>query len=342
MVALIGVGLSACGNPSGSDTAGSSSSALPVEQQGAGGYRIFTMSIDKEDRWSNGLAVNDPEFTQVDGSGDWGSACTAAGKKPPCGTAADWAFHAALKGMAQAGKLLGHKMAAEHLFHYLDNKKSAPKTLNAVVMRLWEIENQTIKNFLKVQGNNLVRPLANLVLARRLQANETLKPGSRPSQIDWNAGFYFSRGEFPDQFYAIGGATFTFKMKVTVTKASGDRLTVTAQIERGLEDTYNWDAGKSITLFSDWCWKLGSHDTLQAICRKIEGGTSLEVNDKDIGRLHKLGMAREFKLKGSFSTRTYEWTLTKQDLRNGSAGWEAHLKTILEESQENGPSEGQG
>ncbi|MEU0004211.1 hypothetical protein ABZ079_07895 [Streptomyces sp. NPDC006314] len=94
---------------------------------------------------------------------------------------------------------------------------------------------------------------------------------------------------FPDSdsqsewFHAVGAHQQNVSGVVTVTPTASGKPKVTLDYQVNVWDRYNWDAGKST---------------------KFPGG--LVVEDEDMGRLHKVGFAREFDMRGSSSAYTYE------------------------------------
>jgi RHS repeat-associated protein len=100
-------------------------------------------------------------------------------------------------------------------------------------------------------------------------------------------GLYNTQDESPNWYYAVGGYSAWGKGKVTVT-ACGDGGADTKfvlEFHYKFQDRYNWDKGKSV---------------------KIGGQT---VNDSSMGRLHTVGLAKEFDMFGEV-TETVTWTKT--------------------------------
>ncbi|MFE0196196.1 hypothetical protein ACFWZZ_11680 [[Kitasatospora] papulosa] len=89
-------------------------------------------------------------------------------------------------------------------------------------------------------------------------------------------------------FHAVGSHQQNVSGMVTVSPGDGDKPQVSLDYQVNVWDRYNWDSGKSTT---------------------FPGGVT--IPDDDMGRLHKVGFAQEFDMRGS-STYT-------QDLNSGSA-----------------------
>ncbi|MER5988617.1 hypothetical protein [Streptomyces sp. NPDC001787] len=90
-------------------------------------------------------------------------------------------------------------------------------------------------------------------------------------------------------FHAVGSHQQNVSGLVTVSPGEGGKPKVSLDYQVNVWDRYNWDAGKSTT---------------------FPGG--IVIPDVDMGRLHKVGFAQEFDLRGNSSTFT-------QDLNSGSA-----------------------
>jgi hypothetical protein len=130
-----------------------------------------------------------------------------------------------------------------------------------------------------------------------------------------------------DLYFALG--SFAGIYSATPIDISTENDKVKARFAQGISiyDRYNWDDGKFVTLWSGWCWKMNSDN-----CFQIESLTSLTVSDKSIGRLHKLGIAREFEIYGKGAVSTVWDAVNFRDLTNPQKEkvWEALGKTLTE------------
>ncbi|WP_323372347.1 hypothetical protein [Streptomyces katsurahamanus] len=93
-------------------------------------------------------------------------------------------------------------------------------------------------------------------------------------------GQTFQGGEW---FHAVGSHQQNVSGMVTVSPGDGDRPKVSLDYQVNVWDRYNWDAGKSTT---------------------FPGG--VVIPDEDMGRLHKVGVAQEFDMRGSSSAFTHD------------------------------------
>ena len=96
---------------------------------------------------------------------------------------------------------------------------------------------------------------------------------------------YCSKSISADWFYAIGGFTYWVTAEVTLTPAAGGGIQATMVTRLHIFDRYNWDGGKAVTI----------------------GG--ITVTDEQLGRLHRVGLAREYEVHGTSSPRTTQWTV---------------------------------
>lgn len=130
-----------------------------------------------------------------------------------------------------------------------------------------------------------------------------------------------------DLYFALGSYSGIFSSIPIEVKADGEHIKIRFTQSISIFDNYNWDDGKFVTLFSGWCWKLDSGN-----CDQIEKLTSLSVTDKSIGRLHKLGIAREFEIYGKTKITTVWDSVRFDDLRNPQKEkvWQALDKSVSE------------
>jgi hypothetical protein len=123
-----------------------------------------------------------------------------------------------------------------------------------------------------------------------------------------------------DMYFAMGSYTVIHSVSPIEVRAYGEQLGIRFVQFRSLYDRYNWDDGKFITLLADWCWNLRSSH-----CSNLEELTAVQVSDRSLGRLHKLGLAREFEIFGK-TKQTTVWDKVKfDDLSNPkkAAYWNA-------------------
>lgn len=130
-----------------------------------------------------------------------------------------------------------------------------------------------------------------------------------------------------DLYYALGSFTSIFSSTPIELRAENGTVKVRFAQSISIFDKYNWDSGKFVTLFSGWCWKLNSDN-----CSHIEELTSLSVSDKSIGRLHALGLAKEFNIHGQTSISTVWDSVRFDDLLSPQKEriWTVLEKTVSE------------
>ena len=92
--------------------------------------------------------------------------------------------------------------------------------------------------------------------------------GEKAFASGWE-GFYATKDMSWNWFFAIGG--FSYAVTGVVTKGGGGSLKYVVHVF----DRYNWDAGKSVDI------------------------GPIHFEDKDLGKLHLVGLAREYTVRGS-------------------------------------------
>jgi hypothetical protein len=104
-----------------------------------------------------------------------------------------------------------------------------------------------------------------------------------------------------DWFYALGAfslITRTVPLVQAVFEKSGNAPHSEGVILQyatvfSIYDRYNWDNGKSVYLFHAWCEKLKDIP-----CEHLQDVTRLELSDRLLGRLHTVGIAKEYDIWG--------------------------------------------
>ena len=186
---------------------------------------------------------------------------------------ANIAYWRAVAVAAEAGGLAN---AARHLHHYLDNSGSD----------LW-LDLDLLEATCPVFARNVqdARGLAAEEARAHLDASGSAAP------IRWvgdpveysGADSYFTKGECADWFYAVGGNTHRAQVECVFVPGGADGGgTIEISLTWSFFDRYNWDGGKAVTI------------------------AGVTVNDEVLGRLHAVGLAREFDIKGE---RTEEFSL---------------------------------
>ncbi len=94
--------------------------------------------------------------------------------------------------------------------------------------------------------------------------------GEKSFRSSWE-GFYATKDQSWDWYFAIGG--FSYSVTGVVTKASGGGGSLKYRVH--IFDRYNWDAGKSVDI------------------------GPFHFEDRELGRLHLKGLAKEYTVRGS-------------------------------------------
>ncbi|MBM3382534.1 MAG: hypothetical protein FJY29_08865 [Betaproteobacteria bacterium] len=116
-----------------------------------------------------------------------------------------------------------------------------------------------------------------------------------------------------DMYYAMGSFTVTHTALPIDLRIENNFLKIRFSQWKSIFDRYNWDNGKFVTLLSGWCWKTGSNH-----CFNIEELLTIQVSDKSLSRMHKLGIAREFEIFGQTTVKTVWDGVPLTDLNNNA------------------------
>jgi hypothetical protein len=105
-------------------------------------------------------------------------------------------------------------------------------------------------------------------------------------QSEPNTDLYFSMGAFSVRVITVP--------LVSDISEKGFRVEFMTYIS--FFDRYNWDSGKTIVILGDFCRKHFSE--LADDCKNISQVIKTRVSDTSLGRLHKVGIAREYEVTG--------------------------------------------
>ncbi len=208
--------------------------------------------------------------SQSDGSGDWGADSDDRG-------VTDRANHYMWSRIALVAESWGLTNAARHMRHYLGNTGAD----------------------LQVDPDLMLRDVPDLAAAYdahiaslQAEANQTAHAMSISGSVSTSlqtprmSDVYCDKSASADWFYAIGGFTYWVTAEVTFTLQPDGTIQAEMVTQLHIFDRYNWDGGKAVTI----------------------GG--ITVTDEQLGRLHRVGLAREFEVHGSSTSRTTIWQVT--------------------------------
>lgn len=204
------------------------------------------------------LGTDDPTVTRDAGAGVWNSEETT------------WEMRAKKvamqQGMGAAYVAIGDD-ATNHLIHYLNNKGSD-----------YTIDLEDLLDDVTEE-----KELYNRELATAKKFVESLNRTGR-FEITSGAtrGGYIRKSESTNWYFAVGGYSAWGKGVANVTSDSMGRKSYTLEFEYKFFDRYNWDGGKSVTIFGQ------------------------TITDEFMGRFHREGLAREFDMYGSYK-QTVVW-----------------------------------
>lgn len=201
------------------------------------------------------------------GSGPWGA-------EDP--TWRDYLTKAKWEAAATAAEAMGRTNAAHHMRHYLGNSGETLYVDPGRILR-------DCPDFRTAVENELAAHDAEW---RRRALEEFRKNGGKPVRIpvetDWQV-YRVSQQESQDWELALGAFSHKTTGVVEVKPSpTGGEPEITMRYQVNVYDAYNWNKG----------WGT---DIPQA------GGN---VSDDELGRLHQVGLAREFEIKGESETMT--------------------------------------
>lgn len=214
-----------------------------------------------------------------DGSGAWGADAGDRGLT-------DYANRQMWYTVAAAADTMGLNNAARHMRHYLDNT-GATLTFDADTMLRDE---PGLQAAYRAQVSDAQAAAESRVAA--LSADQRAAGTSFHLEGPHRSDVYSSTR---DWYYAIGGFTYYYSADVRVLPASSSAARISTEpgpaniemtIRLEVRDRYNWDHGKSVQL------------------------AGMTVTDDQLGRLHRVGLAREYNVQGTSSSRVVSWTAT--------------------------------
>jgi len=205
---------------------------------------------------------------EVDGSGEWGHDAKERGLT-------DRANHYMWTRVALASESMGLTNAARHMRHYLGNTGN-PLTVNVNNM-MRDVPNLATAyseqlTLATEAANKKIAEMGNITKAQSFQVT-----GERMADV------YCDKETSADWYYAIGSFTYWYTAKVTVVPMKDGKVQVQMMYTLHVYDRYNWDQGKSVTI------------------------TGIPVKDEQLGRLHRVGLAREYDINGTSTPRRIEW-----------------------------------
>jgi len=220
-----------------------------------------------------GDGVGDPQITQAPGMPGFPTPPPAPRSGDGSGThgvrsasIGDRLFEQVAHRLADAADAIGLNNAARNMRHYLDNTGAVQTVDPAMIQRdLPGVARAMDGTF----QTNIVQAAANEVRDQyqgqpmQFQITEPWKVASatKPQSQDW--------------FFALGSFSYAHTADVRVTPNADGSAHVEIRSQLNIFDRYNWDAGKSVTI------------------------GPITVTDEQMGRLHDVGLAREFEVRGT-------------------------------------------
>ncbi len=168
--------------------------------------------------------------------------------------------------MADAADAMGLDNAARNLRHYLGNSGQP----------LYIDPNRLINDVpgLREQVDASYKTQVEDVAKAKIAAEYDGKPMQFTITTPWN-GAYATQNASKDWYFATGGFSYAHTATVTVTPGKNGEAQVSIQSNVHTFDRYNWDKGKAVDI------------------------GPIHIEDKAMGRLHEVGLAREYELRGT-------------------------------------------
>jgi hypothetical protein len=191
-------------------------------------------------------------------------------------TPRDLGFHAVALSIATSGDVIGQTAASRNMLHYLGGTGD---TLDLDVDRMLH-DDGALRSDIE---NSHITPNKEKWREEAL-AEFTKAGGDKPVVIPVESEPF--GGTFTpdtDWYNAVGSHQQTVSGLVMVRPGEDGKPVVSLEYQVNVWDRYNWDKGKSAT---------------------FPGGIVIE--DADMGRLHTVGVAQEFDMRGSSSTYTHD------------------------------------
>jgi hypothetical protein len=207
----------------------------------------------------------------ADGSGAWGSETADRG-------VTDRANHYMWTRVALVAETMGMPNAARHMRHYLGNT-GAPLEVNVDLM-LRDVEPLRLAYDRQVADARQKAELRVADMGGNVQATNFMLTGDRLSDV------YCSQSVSRDWFFAIGGFTYWYTAEVQVLPVAAGPPQITMIFTLHIFDRYNWDQGKAVTI------------------------AGITVKDEQLGRLHRVGLAREYEVNGAATPSNHTWSYT--------------------------------
>lgn len=162
--------------------------------------------------------------------------------------------------------------ASRNLLHFLDNSGD-PMTQDVDAML------SDVPGLKQTTSENLQLLVAQAI--QKAQSAGATGPVTMPVSTAWT-GYYITKDQSADWFYALGGIQWNQTGQVTVypPKAPGEPWTYATTTQVNIRDRYNWDGTKAT--------QIGP----------------LTITDETLAGLHRKGLAQEFTATGSSSTTT--------------------------------------
>ena len=199
----------------------------------------------------------------------------------------DIEFYNALKRCASLAYSV-YPLASEHLHHYLSNSGN-PRSFD-------------LKTFIKSKG--LQQAIHNELISLK-QFAKTAKTGTYSVRSTSATAGYFKQEDDENLFFAIGGFQLWGNGRLEVCQNG----TFQASLTLSFFDRYNWNdfdgVEKTVSLTQAiMLQSIISHPNSELFLIEINGKNGrVYVADEAMGRMHKVGLAQEYDIKGEIKIK---------------------------------------
>jgi len=185
--------------------------------------------------------------------------------------------------VANLAESIGYADAARHMRHYLDGSGKDLKVKPESMLR----DMPQFKQQAKSDLNSFIQDIQ-MFMKDKYNGHETSENfTSKFAGSNWK-NFYATKRKSSNWYYAMGGFSYSYTAKATANPSNDGTAQLDIRYQMHVYDRYNWDKGKKVHL-----------------------GDIFQVNDSTLGRLHQVGLAKEYDIKGSTEPKTIQMKLNQ-------------------------------
>jgi len=175
--------------------------------------------------------------------------------------------------VSNLAEVYGYTDAGRHMRHYLNNTGDDIILRPERLMRDMPAFKDQVDNDLKFFQNQIQTSMQ-----KEYNDNEVTKQFTAQfGKSKWK-GYYATKEQSGNWYYSMGGFSYTFTALAKTIPPSNNTKNpqINMKYQMHIHDQYNWDKGKGVAI-----------------------GNIVPVQDDSLGKLHRAGIAKEYKIKGS-------------------------------------------